>query len=47
MAGHYNEKTTRELMGKTFYWPKLKEDRAICPHVDKMPKYQVGTQEKV
>jgi hypothetical protein len=26
MVGHHGEKTTRELLGKTFYWPKMKED---------------------
>jgi hypothetical protein len=25
MARHCGEKTTRELCGKTFYWPKVKE----------------------
>jgi hypothetical protein len=25
MAGHHDEKTTRQLLGKTFYWPKMKE----------------------
>ncbi len=25
MAGHHGEKTTRQLLGKTFYWPKMKE----------------------
>ncbi len=25
MEGHHGEKTTRELFGKTFYWPKMKE----------------------
>jgi len=26
MAWHRGEKTTRKLLGKTFYWPKMKED---------------------
>lgn len=26
MVGHYGEKTTRELLGKTFYYQKMKED---------------------
>jgi translation initiation factor 2 beta subunit (eIF-2beta)/eIF-5 len=26
MAGHHNEKTTREMLGKTFYWLEMKED---------------------
>jgi hypothetical protein len=26
MAGHHGEKTTRELLEKTFYWPEMKED---------------------
>jgi hypothetical protein len=26
MARHHGEKITRELLGKTFYWPKVKED---------------------
>lgn len=32
MAGHCGEKTTRELLRKTFYWPKMKEDveHSIC-----------------
>ncbi len=26
MAGYYGEKITREFLGKTFYWPEMKED---------------------
>jgi hypothetical protein len=26
MARHYGEKTTRELLGKTFYWLEMRED---------------------
>ncbi len=26
MVGHYGEKTKKKLLGKTFYWPKMKED---------------------
>jgi hypothetical protein len=26
MVGHHGKKTTRELLGKTFYQPKMKED---------------------
>jgi hypothetical protein len=26
MVGHCGKKTTRELLGKTFYWPEMKED---------------------
>jgi hypothetical protein len=26
MVGQCGEKTTRELLGKTIYWPKMKED---------------------
>jgi hypothetical protein len=25
-AGHYGEKTKKKLLGKTFYWLKMKED---------------------
>jgi hypothetical protein len=26
IVGHYGEKITKELLGKTFYWPKTRED---------------------
>ncbi len=26
MARHHGEKTTREVLGKTFYWHEMKED---------------------
>jgi hypothetical protein len=26
MVRHHGEKTTKELLGKTFYWPEMKED---------------------
>ncbi len=26
MVGHHGEKITREFLGKTFYWPEMKED---------------------
>lgn len=26
MVGHRGEKITREFLGKTFYWPEMKED---------------------
>ncbi len=26
MVGHHGEKTTKELLGKTIYWPEMKED---------------------
>ncbi len=32
MAGHHGEKTIRKLLGKTLYWPKMKEniEHYIC-----------------
>jgi hypothetical protein len=26
MVGHHGEKTTKEVLGKTIYWPEMKED---------------------
>jgi len=45
MAGHCGENTTRELLGKTFYWPEMKEDIEQYVHTCEVPKCQVGTQE--
>jgi hypothetical protein len=38
MAGHYGEHTTRVAVGKTLYWPEMKEDveHFVCTCV----KYQ-------
>jgi hypothetical protein len=47
MVGHRGEKTTRELLGKTFYQPEMKEDIEQYVRTCEVPKYQVSTQKEV
>ncbi len=48
MVGHGSEKTTREMLGKTLYWPEMKEDveHYIRTYI-KCQSLQASTQKEV